>query len=375
MRVALTTMPALPRFRMPPIRPAALVGWARRGPIVPKGRRVTVVFTVLLALVAIGSGTAIALDRINGVPTGAAFRVGDTVVSIAALDDRVRLLGALYGVQAPTDPGQLDQFRRDSAKAIAVSDVLDNAALAQGVVIADKAASDELTRLIQTSFPQGRDAFVAQLGTMGLSEQNVLDEVKRQLANAQLYDKITAGVPLPTDAEVAGAYTARKAQMVTPEKRHLLNIVVASQAAAAQVRAQLDGGADFATVAAASSQDQSTKNQGGDLGTVTRDQLEQAYGDAAYAAPANTLFGPVQTQYGWNVGKVLQVTASTPLTLDQVRDALRSQLADERKTAVWNDWLSTQIKNADVRYADAYRPADPDGTASATDPGIPGGTR
>lgn len=374
MRLALSTMPAPPRIRLSRIRPAAVLGWVRRQPLVPRGRRATVAVTLLLALIAAGAGTAVTMDRINGVPAGAAFRVGDTVVTITALDERVRLLGALYGVQAPTDPAQLDRFRRDSAKAIAVSDVLDNAAVAQGVVIADKAASDELTRLIQTSFPQGRNSFIAQLGTVGLSEQNVLDEVKRQLANAQLYDKITAGVPLPTDDEVAAAYTARKVQMVTPEKRHLLNIVVGSQAAAAQVRSQLDAGADFAAVAAASSQDQSTKNQGGDLGTVTRDQLEQAYGNAAYSAPVNTLFGPVQTQYGWNVGKVLQITPSTPLTLDQVRDALRSQLSDERKTSVWNTWLAEQIKAADVRYADAYRPADPGGTASATDPGIPGGT-
>lgn len=353
---------SLPR---PAAVPSALLRWVRAQPVVPQRRAVRVVGTVLLAAVAVGSGTAATVDRLTALPADAAFRADGTVVTVAQLDDRIRLLGALYGVQAPTDPAKLDGFRRDTAKAVVVSDVLDRAAADQGVVIADKAANDELTKVLQTSYPNGRVDFVKQLGALGLSEQSVIDEVKRQLANSQLYDSVTKGVPLPTDDEVAAAYTARKAQMATPEKRHLRNIVVTSQAAAATVRAQLDGGADFATVARTASLDKSTKDQGGDLGTVTRDQLEKAYGDAALGTGANGLFGPVQTQYGWNVGQTLEITASTPLTLDQVRDPLRTQLSDERKSAVWTAWLNGRLDAANVRYAADYQPADPAASSAA----------
>ncbi|MDX6361698.1 MAG: foldase protein PrsA [Streptomyces sp.] len=339
---------------------------ARREPVVPGGRKTRIAGAALLAVVAVGSGTAVTLEQINGVPEGAAFRVAGTAVTTEQFDERVRLLGALYGVQPPTDPGKLDQFRRDTAKAVAVSDVLDRVSADEGIVIADKAANDELTRVLQTSYPKGRDDFTEKLGQLGLSEQIVLDEVKRQMANSQLYDKTTKDVPLATDDDVIAAFNDRRDQMATPEKRHLRNIVVGSEDDAKKVRAQLEGGADFVTVARASSLDKSTKDQGGELGTVTRDQLERGYGDAAFGAPANGLFGPVQTQFGWNVGQVLAVTASTPLPLDQVRDPLRTRLTDERKSQVWNDWLAKRIADAHVRYADAYRPADPDDSSEPT---------
>ena len=339
--------------------PATLVGSARRAPVLPAGRGPRIVVGVVLAALAIGSGTVAVLDTVQRVPAGSAFRVAGDTTSVQQLDDRVRLLGALYGIQAPADPAGVDTFRRSSAKALAISEVIDRAAGAEGIVIADKAANDELTRVVQSSFPIGRTGFTTQLARLGITEQDVLAEVKRQLANAQLYDKVTGGVPLPTDDEVAAAYTARQAAMVTPEQRHLRNIVVASEGEAKALRARLDGGVDFATVAQSTSLDQATKAKGGDLGTVAKDQMEPDYAAAAFGTAANGLFGPVRTRYGWNIGQTLEVTPSTPLTLDQVRDPLRTRLADERKSAVWSDWLSARIADADVRYADDYRPADP----------------
>jgi peptidyl-prolyl cis-trans isomerase C len=347
--------------------PRHLARWATSEPVMPRSRAARLLCTVLLGLIAAGSATVTAFDWINAVPQGAAFTVGGTVVTIPQLDDRMRLLSVLYGVQAPTEPSQLDRFHRDSAKAVAVTDVLDTAAAQQGIAIADKAANDQLTEMLHTSYPQGRDDFIAHLSQVGLSQQSVLDEVKRQMANGQLYDRITKNVPLPTDDEVTAAYNNRLDQMVTPERRHVRNIVVASQGDAQKVRTQLGGGgADFTTIAHDVSLDKPTVQQGGDLGTVTRDQLEKNYGDAAFTAAANGLFGPVQTQHGWNIGQVLEITPSTPLTLDQVRAPLRERLYEERKSTAWDEWLGKQIAGADIHYAKEYEPADPNSPTSST---------
>jgi len=346
-----------------------VLDWIRRQTLVPAGRAARVVAVALLALLLVGSTTAVTLDRMLSVPEGSAFRVGGTLVSEQQLGQRVKLLGALYGVTPPKDPAAMDRFRRDTAKAIAVSDVLDNAAAAKGIVIADKTASDQLTNIVERSFPQGRDAFVQRLASVGLTEGDLVGEIKRQLADSELYKQVTAGVPTPTDQDVAQAYEKRHAQMSIPEKRHVRNIVVAQQDQANQIRAQLGSGADFAALASQSSLDDSTKAKGGDLGQVSRDQLEQAYGDAAFGAAPNTVFGPVHTQYGWNVGQVLEATPAVPLSLDQVREQLRAQLLDERSQQVWNDWLGAQLRSAHVRYASAYLPADPNAPAPPPVPG------
>lgn len=332
----------------------------KRRLLVPQRRLPRYLSTGLLVVALAGSGSQIVVDRLHALPADAAFRLDDSVTTVEQLDHRVQLLGALYGVQRPSDPAKVDQFTRDSAKAVAVSTILDRAAADQGIVIADKTASDQLDKVISQSYPGGRQEFVTKLGQLGVSEQDVLDEIKRQLANAQLYDSVTKGAAPVTDDDVAKAFQDRKQQMVRPEARDLRNIVVGTEAEAEQVLQRLRSGTDFAAVAGQTSLDQSTKDKGGDLGPMTADQLDKAYADAAFKAPAGTVFGPVQTQNGWNIGQVVSVTPAAPLTFDQVKDQLKTQLANERKSALWNSWLAGRIKAAGVQYADTYRPADPD---------------
>lgn len=317
---------------------------------------------VLLVLIGAGAGTDIVVHRITALPAGAALRVNGTVVTEEMLRHRIDLLGALYGVQAPPDGPQLDQFRRDAAKSVAVSMILDKAAHDRGIVIADKAAQDDLNMVIQQGFPDGRDAFLRALSAKGASEQDVLDELKRQLAGTQLFTDVTKSVPTVTDADVSTAIARHVPETFTPEKRHLRNIVVGSEQEANQVLAQLRSGADFGALAGQLSLDQSTKSSSGDLGTVSADQLDGDYSKVAFGAPQGALVGPVHTRFGWNIGQILQISPSQQLPADQVKTALDN----EHKLNTWRDWLADTIRNAHVQYADTYRPANPDAAPPTT---------
>ncbi|KAA9153984.1 hypothetical protein FPZ12_033210 [Amycolatopsis acidicola] len=328
--------------------------------LTPGGARTRMFASGLLALVFAGSATQIVIDRVTALPDGAVLRAAGTTVSQQDYQRRVHLLNALYGVQAPSDGSKTDEFNRASAKAVAVGLVLDHAAAGKNIVIAQKAAEDQLDKLIAQDFPQGRDAFVQKLGQNGVSEADVLDEVKRQLANQQLYDQVTAGVPVPADAEVTQAYSDRKAQLVQPETRHLRNIVVATQDDAAKALSQLRSGTDFGRLASQISLDGQTKANGGDLGSLAANQLQDGYAKAAFGVPSGAFFGPVQTQDGWNVGQVQEIQPQKQLSLDEVRDQLKNTLLDERRLAVWNSWLGDEMKADSITYADAYRPAAPD---------------
>jgi peptidyl-prolyl cis-trans isomerase C len=329
--------------------------------VLPAGRRSRYIGASLVALVAVGSIAQIAVAQANALPAGAVFRLGDTVFTQQEYDHRSRVLQMLYGVRAPQGGPALDQYRRATAKAIAVSDILERAKQSQGVVIADKQASDQMDKVLQQNFPVGgRQQFTAALAQAGLSEQDVLEEIKSQLGNSRLFDKITRGVPQATQANARAYYDQHRAQMVQPEQRHLRNIVVDSKEKADLVSARLRAGEDFAAMAGQVSMDSSTKDKGGDLGTVTRQQMEPAYANVAFAAPANGFFGPVQTKQGWHVGQVLGIQPAVPLSFDQLRQQLTDKVTTDRELKVWNSWLGEQIRSADVQYADIYRPKDPD---------------
>ena len=80
------------------------------------------------------------------------------------------------------------------------------------------------------------------------------------------------------------------------------------------------------------------------------------------------MFGPVKTRFGWNVGKVTAINARQSLAFKDVKAELLTELQNEKELKVWRVWLAKEIKAADVKYADKYRPAHPD----AAPAGLPG---
>lgn len=341
---------------------------------IPEGLGARIVLAALAPIVVVGLALLV-VPRVTGLPQDAAFRVGDAVVTEHELQNRVGVLEALYGIRQPSDGEQRDKFRRDSAKAVAVSLVLDNAARDRRIVIADKTARDLLTKMVDEQFgSDGRRAFIELLGNAGASERDVIDEIKRQQSTAQLLDDVTSDVPEVTDYDLRRTYEERRSELVMPEQRHLRNIVRATRQEADQVLERARSGTDFATVAQETSLDQSTRDAGGDLGLLTREQLEAAYADLAFAAPAGSLFGPVENRFGWNVGQVVEVRPATPLRFQEIKEELRSVLRSERVTEAWHDWLAREFRSADVEYADEYRPARPDAPPDGLSSPSQGGT-
>ncbi|MCE3554472.1 peptidylprolyl isomerase [Pseudonocardia sp. RS11V-5] len=343
----------------------------------PASRRGKIVAALALVLALGLTGGSLTWWLTWRLPDGVAYRAAGQDVTVEDLDHQMDTLTALYGMQKPEDPAALDTFRRDFAKASAVGGVIDRAAAAQGIVIADKAAQDFLGRYVDQYFGAGdgaRQRFVTALGTVGTSEPAVLAEIRRQMAASRLFEAVTKDVPAATDAEVDAAFTERKEALATPETRTLANIVVADEATAQQVLAEIQGGRPFADVARTRSADASSRDAGGAIGTLAAAQLEKPYADAAFGAGQGAVFGPVRTQSGWNVGVVTAIQASTPADPARLHEPLRQQLLLERQGQRWRDFLGGELAAADVRYADDYQPADPaalPSTPTGITPGAP----
>jgi peptidyl-prolyl cis-trans isomerase C len=327
---------------------------------------------VLLLTVAVVAGlVAIGYRQLTGLPADAAFEYDGDVVTVSQLDERVDALGALYGIKEPAEKDQQATFRRDVAKAVAVSMILDDAAQQHDIVISDKSARDTLAAMLEAQMgPDPDKAFTELLGEYGVSEDHVLDEIKRQQALARLFQDVTKeAVEKATPDAVRAYFDKDPSRFATPEQRRLRNIVVATRKDALAVLARARKGDDFGALARQTSLDDATRDKSGDLGTVTSAELDPAFADAAFAVPAGGLFGPVQTQYGWNVGQVRKIVPGSPSDFATVKaevtDALRSELA----LSAWRKWLAEQIKAADVEYADSYRPDNPD--APPADSGMP----
>jgi peptidyl-prolyl cis-trans isomerase C len=329
-------------------------------------RRWKAAIVVVLAL-AVAGGTWWVLCG-DDLPEGAAFRLGETEVSADAVDRRVEALQALYGVEVPADAGKRGDFRRDAAKSMAVQLMLTEEAAERDIVIADKEVSDTLRTLVEQRYPDGgREAFVAALGELGATENQVEDEIRDQLLVSRLFDEVVGEVTVD-DAELRAEFEERRDELATPLRRSLRNVVVADRAAARRVLQLLRSGEPFPSVARQYSLDASTRDAGGDLGPVARADLEGGYAKEAFRAPVGQVFGPVKTQYGWNVGKVERELPAEPASFARLREPLRQTVLAERSLEVWRDWLAEVISRSEVVYADAFRPDDPDAVPAIDQP-------
>ena len=107
----------------------------------------------------------------------------------------------------------------------------------------------------------------------------------------------------------------------------------ARKPAAEAILAQLRGGADFATVAKAQSEDYATRDKGGDLAGFDKDgktkegqQMDPAIVKAALALKENEISDLIQTPFGWHIIQVVKKTVDSKETQLQ---AARSKKFDE----------------------------------------------
>ncbi len=105
------------------------------------------------------------------------------------------------------------------------------------------------------------------------------------------------------------------------------HILVPTEAQAKDIIAQLNKGADFATLAKKYSTDPTGKDSGGDLGYFKKGDMVPEFSDAAFALqPGQITQTPVHTRYGWHVIKVMNKRMAPPPTFDQAKNELQQQL-------------------------------------------------
>jgi peptidyl-prolyl cis-trans isomerase C len=134
----------------------------------------------------------------------------------------------------------------------------------------------------------------------------------------------------------------------------------ASKAAEAKVKAvieRLKKGEDFVTLANSLTEDPSGKQNGGDLGYFTRDQMVPEFSEVAFRLEKGQISDPVKTQFGWHVLKVEDKRLREPPPFDQVRGDIENYAT--RKAQV--DFVTKLRSTAKVERLDqpAAPPAQP----------------
>jgi parvulin-like peptidyl-prolyl isomerase len=116
-----------------------------------------------------------------------------------------------------------------------------------------------------------------------------------------------------------------------PSGRYVSHILLESETEAQAIKQQLDGGADFASVARSTSADSGSASQGGLLGCADGQQFVEPFASAVATQPAGVVSDPVTTQFGSHLVLVHDeppAEAVRGLALETVLGRSRGQAVD-----------------------------------------------
>jgi peptidyl-prolyl cis-trans isomerase D len=174
-----------------------------------------------------------------------------------------------------------------------------------------------------------------------------------EISLSQLASKVSVD-----DAQLKTYYDEQKQKtperFTQPEQRRVSHILlpVANPKDDAAVKAKAEGilkraqaGEDFAKLAKEFSQDPGSANQGGDLGWTERKVWVTPFADAAFGMKVDEIAGPVKTQFGYHILKLVGIQPAAVKTFEQSKPELEAEYRRNEAERLFN--------NAQDQLADA----------------------
>jgi parvulin-like peptidyl-prolyl isomerase len=223
------------------------------------------------------------------------------------------------GVDPESDEGKRDlsYARTWILNALIEQALTEEAAAEAGIIVADEEVDAYVADMVEEY--GGEQAFDAMLAEMGDTREGAWQKARSGLIGMAMMQWITEDVPT-TAAHV-----------------HARHILVDTEQEAQSLLDQLKAGADFVALAQAYSQDQSTKQTGGDLGFFPRGILvAPEVEDVAFSMQPGEISEVVTSALGYHILQVIEVDPARDVSPESYR-LLQDQAVQKWIEGLWAD--------------------------------------
>jgi peptidyl-prolyl cis-trans isomerase C len=252
-------------------------------------------------------------------------RVNGETVTRAEFERAIKNVEARAGRQVPAE--QRDQVYRGVLDQLVTFHMLEQEVKARNVSVTDQEVDARLEQ-VKKQFPS-EDEFKKAMASRGMTIDELKKETRAELGVSKMVEQAVKPLIKIDESQVKDFYDKNPAQFQQPEGFRASHILIRVDAnatdaqkkeARAQIEAiqkQLQGGADFATVAKEKSQDGSAAN-GGDLNVFRKGQMVEPFQKAVEALKVGETSGIVETQFGYHIIKLTDKQAARTVPLAEV---------------------------------------------------------
>ena len=206
------------------------------------------------------------------------------------------------------------------------------------IAVSDGELENDL-RAMRKRYPTDR-AFEETLSSFGVTREQLRHQRRLSLDLAKLVETAIAPGIKVSDSDLEAYYRENRDRFQVPETVTASHILIrASPDATAGMRTEarrraagllddIRGGADFAKLAQAHSEDTGTAASGGLLGAFPRGRMDPAFEAVAFSTKPGEISDLVETSFGFHIIKVDEHQAARMPPLDEVRADVRGLLIE-----------------------------------------------
>ncbi len=288
--------------------------------------------------------------------TGVVATVNGVEISAEAVAKEVNT--ALARMQRQLPPEQLAQMapriQQEVRDQLIARQLLLQEADRQQIALSDEEFGAARAKL-EASLPPGM-TLAHILEQRGLSEEQFKKDFGDEMRISQLIEAATSNKVQVSDEEVNAFYKENADKFEQPETATARHILIAVQdgdnkdekkAKAEGIRERLLAGEDFATVAAAETDDPGSKATGGEY-TFPRGRMVPAFEEAAFTQDIGAVGPLVETQFGYHIIKVEKREDARVIPLEEAHSNIAQFLRSRKMPALVQEYISSLRSNADV---------------------------
>lgn len=220
----------------------------------------------------------------------------------------------------------------------------------EGIKVSDKELNERIAKY--TEYFGSEKALEEALREQNLTMRQFRDRIRDTLLLEKLQQKIEGGIKV-TDQDVREALRQVRS-------RHILITIPQgpdgeqkARAEAEKVLAELKAGKDFAALAREYSDDEATKEKGGELGFYRkREGLVKPFEEAIFSMKPGEIRGPIRTAYGFHIVQVEEVKEASEEEFQRMKDQVRQSLQQDLANEALTTWLENQKKKARITIHD-----------------------
>ncbi|MCL1697728.1 MULTISPECIES: peptidylprolyl isomerase [unclassified Lysinibacillus] len=237
-------------------------------------------------------------------------------------------------LQTELDDALREQYGTEVLNTLITNKIVELEAKKVGVSVSEDSIQEEYKELAESY--GGEESLQAALKENGLTEQSVKDNIRiYQLTKNVIAESIDI-----SDEEVAQYFENNKDSYGQKEEVVASHILLEDEATAKDVLAKVKAGEDFAELAKTYSIDSSTNEAGGEIGYISRGQMDEKFEEAAFDLAKGSVSDIVQTSEGYHIIKVTEKVPAEEAVFEDVKDEVYETVLEDRINEEYETWLA-----------------------------------